>query len=54
MPRSMWKRPDARAEPIHGPGLKPALAVGEPSVEFGDAAPTADPILDAALARLKK
>ena len=41
-------------EPIHGPGLKPALAVGEPSVEFGDAAPTADPILDAALARLKK
>ena len=41
-------------EPIHGPGLKPAVAVAEPDVEFGEAPPTNDPILDAALQRLKK
>ena len=41
-------------DPIHGPGLKPAVAVAEPTVEFGEAAPTADPILDAALERFKK
>ena len=40
-------------EPIHGPGLKPSLEVAEPDVEFGAPAPTTDPILDAAVARLK-
>jgi len=41
-------------EPIHGPGLKPTVVVAEPDVEFGEAPPATDPILDAALARLKK
>ena len=41
-------------EPIHGPGLKPTVVVAEPDVEFGEAPPANDPILDAALARLKK
>lgn len=41
-------------EPIHGPGLKPTVVVAEPDVEFGEAPPTHDPILDAALQRLKK
>lgn len=41
-------------EPIHGPGLKPVVVVAEPDVEFGEAPPANDPILDAALARLKK
>jgi len=37
---------------IHGVGLKPDVDVDEPSVEFGVAAPTNDPVLDAALERL--
>ena len=41
-------------EPIHGPGLKPTVAVAEPDVNFGEAPPTTDPILEAALERLKK
>ena len=41
-------------EPIHGPGLKPAVAVAEPAADFGEAPPTTDPILEAALERLKK
>ena len=41
-------------EPIHGPGLTPAVTVAEPSVEFGETAPATDPILEAALERLKK
>ena len=41
-------------EPIHGPGLKPTVAVAEPTVDFGEAPPTTDPILEAALERLKK
>jgi carboxyl-terminal processing protease len=41
-------------EPIHGPGLKPTVAVAAPAVDFGEAPPTTDPILDAALERLKK
>ncbi len=41
-------------EPIHGPGLKPAVEVEDPDVDFGAPAPTSDPILTAALERLKK
>lgn len=37
---------------IHGAGLKPDVEVNEPDVEFGAPAPTTDPVLDAALARL--
>ena len=40
-------------EPIHGPGLKPAVEVAEPDVDFGAPAPTTDVILNAALERLK-
>jgi carboxyl-terminal processing protease len=39
--------------PIQGRGVEPDLAVDEPDVEFGTAAPTTDPILDAALERIK-
>ncbi len=39
--------------PIQGRGVEPDLAVDEPDVEFGTAAPTSDPILDAAHERLK-
>ena len=42
-----------KGESIHGKGLEPDVAVAEPDVEFGEAATTADPILDAALERLK-
>jgi carboxyl-terminal processing protease len=38
---------------IHGKGLKPDVAVEEPDVDFGSALPTSDPILDAALERVK-
>lgn len=41
-------------ETIHGKGLKPDVAVGEPDVDFGAAPPTADPVLDAALQQVKK
>ena len=34
---------------IHGTGLEPAVEVEQPDVEFGDAPPTTDPILDKAL-----
>ena len=37
---------------IHGAGLKPDVEVAEPDVEFGAPAPTTDPILDAAVAKL--
>ena len=40
-------------EPIHGPGLKPNVPVAEPDVDFGAPAPATDPILDAAVSRLK-
>jgi carboxyl-terminal processing protease len=40
-------------EAIHGKGLEPDVAVAEPEVEFGAAAQQKDPILEAALARLK-
>jgi carboxyl-terminal processing protease len=38
---------------LHGKGLEPDHAVSAPDVDFGDARPTTDPILDAAIARLK-
>ncbi len=41
-------------ESIHGKGLTPDLAVEEPEVDFGEPAPDKDPVLDAAIARLKK
>jgi carboxyl-terminal processing protease len=36
---------------LHEKGLEPAVAVDQPDVEFGQPAPTADPILDKALER---
>ena len=38
--------------PLHEKGLEPTVPVDEPDVEFGQPAPTADPILDKALERL--
>jgi carboxyl-terminal processing protease len=38
---------------IQGRGLEPTVAVDDPDVEFGGAAPEKDPILDAALERMK-
>lgn len=40
-------------DPIHGVGLKPDVALAEPDVEFGAPLPQSDPMLDAALQRLK-
>ena len=42
-----------KGNPIQGRGLEPDLAVDEPEVEFGAAASDKDPILDAALARVR-
>ncbi|MBS1816654.1 MAG: PDZ domain-containing protein [Acidobacteria bacterium] len=39
-------------EPLHGKGLTPTVAVDAPDVEFGQAEPTEDAILDTALERL--
>lgn len=39
---------------IQGKGLTPDVPMDEPDVEFGAPAPEKDPVLDAALARLKK
>jgi carboxyl-terminal processing protease len=39
--------------PLHEKGLEPTVAVDEPEVEFGQPAPTTDPILDKALEHLK-
>lgn len=39
--------------PIHGKGLEPDKAVSDPEVEFGDTPAEGDPILEAALERLK-
>ena len=41
-------------ESIHGKGLKPDVAIDEPDVDFGATLPKSDPILDAALERIKK
>jgi len=38
--------------PLHEKGLDPTLVVDQPDVEFGQPAPTADPVLDKALDRL--
>jgi carboxyl-terminal processing protease len=38
--------------PLHEKGLEPTVAVEEPDVEFGQPAPTTDPILDKALERV--
>ena len=38
--------------PLHEKGLEPTVAVDEPDVEFGQPAPTTDPILEKALERL--
>ena len=40
-------------EPIHGRGLQPDVPVEEPDVEFGATAPATDPILDAALTKIR-
>jgi carboxyl-terminal processing protease len=37
--------------PLHEKGLEPTVAVDDPDVEFGQPAPTTDPILDKALER---
>jgi carboxyl-terminal processing protease len=42
-----------QGEAIQGRGIDPDLAVEEPSVEFGAPPPATDPILDAALARIR-
>jgi carboxyl-terminal processing protease len=39
---------------LHEKGLEPTVPVDEPDVEFGQPAPTADPILDKALERLNE
>jgi carboxyl-terminal processing protease len=38
--------------PLHERGLEPSLAVDEPDVDFGQPAPTADPILERAIERV--
>ena len=38
--------------PLHEKGLEPALAIEEPDVEFGQAPPPGDPVLDRAIERL--
>ena len=40
--------------PLHEKGLEPTVPVDEPDVEFGQTAPTTDPILDKALERLNE
>lgn len=40
-------------ETIHGKGLKADVVIEEPTVEFGSSLPTSDPILDAALKRIR-
>ncbi len=39
-------------DPLHAHGLAPTEEVAAPEVDFGEPAPTTDPILDAALARV--
>ena len=43
-----------KGNPIQGKGLEPDVAVDDPDVEFGAPAPDKDPILDAALERVKR
>ncbi|MGB2715010.1 MAG: S41 family peptidase [Vicinamibacterales bacterium] len=55
--RALWltyaKYLTPAGEPLHGRGLQPDTHVEEPDIEFGAAAPTSDPILDAALAKVR-
>ena len=39
-------------EPLHEKGLEPTVTVDQPDVEFGQPAPTDDPVLDKALQRI--
>ena len=39
-------------EPLHEKGLEPTVLVDQPDVEFGQPAPTDDPVLDKALERV--
>ena len=41
-----------KGTPLHLKGLEPAVVVDDPEVEFGQKAPTDDPVLDKALERL--
>lgn len=56
--RGLWltsaKYLTVAGKPIHGTGLEPDLVVEDPDVEFGAPAPEKDPILDAALEKVKK
>jgi carboxyl-terminal processing protease len=40
--------------PLHEKGLEPTVVVDEPDLEFGQPAPTTDPVLERAIATLKK
>lgn len=40
-------------ESIHGRGLQPDVQIEDPDVEFGASAPASDPILDAAIERIR-
>ena len=40
--------------PLHAKGLEPTVTVDQPEVEFGQPAPTADPVLDKAIERLSQ
>jgi carboxyl-terminal processing protease len=40
--------------PLHEKGLEPTIGVDEPDVEFGQAAPAGDPVLDKALERFSE
>ena len=55
--RALWlthaKYLTPKGDPIHGRGLQPDVPVEEPDVEFGATAPPSDPILDAALAKIR-
>lgn len=55
--RALWltyaKYLTPAGEAIHGRGLQPDMHVEEPDIEFGAAASTSDPILDAALAKVR-
>jgi C-terminal processing protease CtpA/Prc len=42
----------ASGDPLHEKGLEPTVAVDVPDVEFGQAEPSGDPILEKALDRL--
>ena len=38
--------------PLHEKGLEPVVTVDQPDVEFGQPAPTTDPVLDKAIERI--